>query len=223
MTSSTVVTRVLPLALLTLALVPGCGLRGSGTPATEVREVESFDQIELAGSYELVVHVEPGAAQQVVVTADDNIIGMITTTVSDRRLEVETNADGKRLRPEIPMRVEVWVPALLAIKSGGASTIEAEGLHGERFELVISGASVSTLRGLVDRFDVTLSGAGDVQAKDLQAKTVSVVISGAAEAAVWASESLDVTISGAGEVTYWGNPANLSKRISGAGELKAGR
>ncbi|HLT37990.1 MAG TPA: head GIN domain-containing protein [Enhygromyxa sp.] len=215
------VVRLLTLPI-TLTLLSGCGLRGSGTPATELRELDSFDTIELSGAYELVVHVEPGAAHKVEVTADDNIVPKITTTISGGELDIGHQDDIKLLRPRTKIRVEVWTPSLLGIDASGASDVEVEGLHGERFELRLSGVSDSTLGGAVDRFDVEISGAGELDGKGLQAKVVTVELSGAGEASVWASESLDVEISGAGEVSYWGSPARVSKQISGAGELRAG-
>jgi hypothetical protein len=219
MISPTAVPRVLALSLFA-SMLAACGERGSGTPATELREVEGFDKIEVSGACDLIVHVEPGVAQKVEVTADDNIVGKITTTVSGGELDIGRDSDVKLLRPKTPIRVEVWVPALLAIEASGASVIAVGGLHGEHFELSSSGASHSTLRGAVDRLDISASGAGSISAQDLQAKSVFVDISGAGQAKVWASEALDVRISGAGNVTYWGSPASVTEKISGAGSLK---
>lgn len=221
MTSTTTVLRrlVLPVAMLALS---GCGLRGSGTAATELREVESFAKIDLSGAFELVVHVEPGVAQKVEVTADDNIVGKITTTVSGNELDVELDDEVTFVRPKTPLRVEVWTPSLIGVDASGASEILVEGLSGESFEIQLSGASDSTLRGAVDRFEAQISGAGDLHAKDLQAKVVELRLSGAGDATVWASESLDVDVSGAGDVTYFGNPPTIHKDIAGAGELRAG-
>ncbi|MFO7561387.1 MAG: head GIN domain-containing protein [Enhygromyxa sp.] len=220
MTTPSVVPRLLALSLFALALLPGCGLRGSGTAATEQREVEGFDRIELSGGYDLVVHVEPGVAHKLEITADDNIVGKITTTVVDGELEVGRE-DVKLLRTKTPIRVEVWVPELLAIEASGAADIEVEGLHGESFELELSGASESTLRGTVERFAVKASGAATLEAVGLKAEAVTIALSGAGGATVWASESLDVEISGAGKVIYWGDPASIRERISGTGKLEA--
>lgn len=43
------------------------------------------------------------------------------------------------------------------------------------------------------------------------------VMSGAGKADVYASEKLDVDLSGAGSVHYSGNPASVTKHISGVG------
>jgi hypothetical protein len=196
-------------------------VRGSGTPATQTRELESFDRVDLGGAFELVVHVEPGVAQKVEVTADDNIVDNVDTSVSGRELDV-TIEDITLLRPKTDIRIEVWVPSLLAIDASGAAELDVEGVHGESFTLELSGASDSTVRGTIDRFEVEISGAGDLNARDLHAKSVMLELSGAGEASVWASETLDVEISGAGDVTYFGNPPNITQEISGAGSMKAG-
>lgn len=200
---------------LTTALLSACGTRGSGDPATEERELESFHAIEMGGALDLVVHV--GAAEQkVVISGDDNIVSKIETRVSGGKLHVEHEG---WLRPELTLKLEVWVPALDAIEASGATDIDVEGIVGERFELDLSGAADVELRGTVDLLDIELSGAGDLDARSLAAKHVIVDMSGAGEAKVWATEKLDVDISGAGEVEYWGNPTEVQQDIAGAGSL----
>jgi hypothetical protein len=214
-------TRKLSFPIVALFLLSACGLRGSGTPATETRELESFDKIEIGGAFDLVVHVEPGVTQKVEVTADDNILAKVDTSVSGGELDVSVE-DVTLLRPKTDLRVEVWIPSLVAIDASGAADIDVAGLHGESFALELSGATETAVRGTVDTFEVEISGAGELDARDLQAKSVTLELSGAGEASVWASETLDVEISGAGDVTYFGKPANVTQQISGAGSMKAG-
>lgn len=211
-------TRSIPLVLF---LLSACGLRGSGTPATQTRELDGFQKIDLGGAFELVVHVDPAAPQKVEVTADDNIVEHVETTVADGELDVRMDDVGA-IRPKTAMRVEVWVPALAAINGSGASDIDVEGLHGETFTLAISGTSDTTLQGTVERFEVNISGAGELNAKGLKASDVELKLSGAGDATVTVEDSLDVKISGAGEVTYFGEPSMLFKEISGAGSLEKG-
>jgi hypothetical protein len=219
MISLTSVTRMLALPLVVLPLL-SC-VYGSGTPATETRELDRFDKIDIAGMYKLVVHVEPGVAQRVEVTADDNIVRRIETTVASGELEIGDLDDVKWLHSRTLKRVEVWVPALVAIETNGVIIVEVEGLHGQRFELRCSAMCDSTLRGAVERFNIVGSGKTDVDAKQLEASSVSVKLSGAGEVGVWARETLDVELSGTGKVTYWGDP-RVNERISGEGELKRG-
>ena len=208
-------------AAVTAIGATGCGTRGSGTPATEVREVEAFERIDVSGAVELIVHVAPDGPQKLEITADDNLVPLLETRVQGHELEVGFGPN-MMIRPKVGVRVEAWVPSLTAIDASGATDVEVEGLHGAEFSLDVSGASDTILRGSVDRLDVDISGAGELEAKELVTKIVRLELSGAGEATVWASESLDVDISGAGEVTYFGEPANIIQDISGSGELKSG-
>jgi hypothetical protein len=214
-----------PLSSTTLAAVlafglTGCSLRGSGTPMTDRRDVEAFDSIEVGGAFELIVHVDPAAAQRVEVSGDDNIVPEITTTVSGGELEI--GIEHGMVRPKLDMKVEVWVASLAGLEASGASDITVEGLHGENFDLDLSGASDSRFSGSVDRFEIDLSGASDLDARELHAKIVDLELSGAGDAEVWASDRLDAEVSGAGNVRYFGSPKEVHQDVSGAGNITPG-
>ena len=219
MPTATQVVRGVARALL-LALPMGCAARGSGTAASEVRELESFTEIDVGGAFELVIHVEDGAAQRVEISADDNLLGMIRTRVADGELDIDTSES--MIRPKLAMKVEIWMPLLTELSISGAAELELSGVHGERFELELSGASESTISGKVDRFEVDASGASDLGARGLEAKIVDIEISGAGDAEVFASERLDAEISGAGSIRYWGKPAEVHDQVSGAGSISPG-
>jgi hypothetical protein len=212
----------LPLSLtlpVSLTLM-GCSLRGSGTAMTESRDVEAFETIEIGGAFELLVHVDPTAAQRVEISGDDNIVPVVTTTVSGGELDIQIGHG--MVRPKLELRVEVWVPSLTALEASGASDITVEGLHGESFELDLSGASETSLRGAVDRFEVDISGASDLDARELHAKVVELELSGAGDAEVWASDRLDADISGAGNVRYFGETKEVHEDVAGAGSITPG-
>lgn len=207
------------LLLATLAL-SACGLRGSGTLMTETRELEAFDSIEVGGAFELVVHVEPGTSQRVEVSADDNIVPEIVTSVSAGELEVSVARSV--VRPRHPMKLEIWVASLVELELSGASDATVEGLHGERFELELSGASDSRISGKVGTFEIESSGASDLNARELQAEIVELELSGAGDVELFASERLDADVSGAGSVRYWGAPKQVNQDVSGAGSVEPG-
>jgi hypothetical protein len=207
-----------PLAVFLILLATGCGLRGSGVEATETRELDGFDAIEIDGGFILIAHVDPAAAQRVELRGDDNIVPEVVATVSDGALEL--TIDHWLVRPKIDMTVEVWVPSLSKISVSGAADMRVDGLHGERFELAVSGASTSKLSGTIDHFEVDSSGANTLDASELQAKVVKIAVSGAGDSEVWASEQLDANVSGAGNVRYSGQPKDVQQDVSGAGSVK---
>lgn len=205
-------------ALALPALLSGCGLRGSGVEATETRELESFDAIEIDGGFILIVHVDPAVTQRVELRGDDNIVPEVVTTVSDGELEL--TIDHWLVRPELDMTIEIWVPSMSNISVSGAADMRVDGLHGERFELAVSGVSTSKLSGTIEQFEVTSSGANTLDARALQAKVVKMDVSGAGDSDVWASEQLDANVSGAGNIRYHGQPEDVQQNVSGAGSVK---
>ena len=166
----------------------------------------------------MIAHVDPGAKQRVEVRGDDNIVPEVQTIVTDGELELKI--DQWLVRPKINTTIEVWVASLSEISVSGAADMTVDGLHGERFELAVSGASTSTLSGAIGTFEVTSSGANTLDARELQAKTVEISVSGAGDANVWASERVDASVSGAGNVIYHGNPPDVEEDVSGAGSVK---
>jgi hypothetical protein len=70
---------VLCLGLITINNCNPNAIQGSGVSKTESRSVGSFSKIDLSGSPDVEVAVGP--ATSVSVTADDNIVPIIETTV----------------------------------------------------------------------------------------------------------------------------------------------
>jgi hypothetical protein len=67
--------------------------------------------------------------------------------------------------------------------------------------------------------DITSTGAGEIDARDLQAEKADVRVTGAAGVDVSASDTLDIEVSGAGRVTYSGSP-KITKSVKGAGQVR---
>ncbi len=67
--------------------------------------------------------------------------------------------------------------------------------------------------------EVSVSGAGDIEAKDLQTEESTISISGAGDVTVHAEKILTIKISGVGDVYYVGDPV-IYKKVSGWGSVK---
>jgi hypothetical protein len=83
----------------------------------------------------------------------------------------------------------------------------------------MSGAADGDVAGRTDSLSITVSGAGSLNAVDLAAKRAKVVVSGAGDVTVNATDELDARVSGAGDIWYVGSP-KLQSRVSGAGTIK---
>lgn len=209
-------------------------IRGNGNVTTVERSVEDFHSIEVSGFFE--IELIQGSPMVEVIT-DENLHEHIETEVSNGELRIHTqdkNLDAKELV------IRVHYDKLNSLELAGAAKITtANPIRGEVFELEVAGAAEAKLDVDVEKLELDLAGgsevdvsgraktaefeiagAGEVNALKLQTTYCIIDISGAGEVSVSVEKSLDVDITGAGEVNYKGDPSEIRKSITGAGELK---
>lgn len=212
--------RILFLLVLGAAFLAGCrdwgimGVRGNGKVTTSEREIANFTEIELGGAY--CVDIKVGDKPSLSISGEENILRYIRTHVEGDKLIIDTK---KNISPRKEIRIKITVPRLESIESSGACEVYAENISSDRFKLDISGAGSVELNGRADKVEIDISGAASLQAKNLKAKSLYVSLSGASSADVFASEYLDVSVSGVGSVTYYGNPKDVKKDVSGVGSI----
>lgn len=208
--------RLILFALIGLTMV-GCrigGVRGNGNRETEVRDVEDFNQIDLAGAFDVEIMV--GDDYYVEISTDENLLKYITTKVRGDKLIIDEKKD---LNPRRDIEIKIGVPSLEMIESSGANSIWAEGFDEDKLDIGLSGAGSVDLRGDVRKLRIDVSGAGSIEASKLYAEYVKVYISGAGSADVYASESIDAKVSGVGSIDFYGDPRDVRTDISGIGSI----
>ena len=94
----------------------------------------------------------------------------------------------------------------LAVVIRGAGSSKAE-LDVKNLSAEISGAGNFKLSGIADTADLSLSGAGELDALSLRVRDATVSLSGAGTLKVNSSEILRIDASGAGTVEYKGSPS----------------
>jgi len=191
---------------------------GSGVAATQVRDVAAFSGVELAGSNNVVIRV--GGKQSVVVRADDNLLGHVTTEVQSGTLVIG-NTPGS-FTTKSPMSVAVDVPTLNGLTLSGSGNIVVEGIDAESLTVALPGSGTLTGSGTATRLDVTVSGSGLVRFTQLVASDVRALVSGSGSIFVTATTSLDASVSGSGAVIYAGSPQNVTKSVTGSGAITGG-
>jgi hypothetical protein len=190
------------------------GVLGSGVAATETRPLPAFHRIDLAGSNSTTIHVGP--KQSVDVYADDNLVRVVTTTVSDGTLLVD---DVGSFTTKVPMRVEITVPTLDSVSLTGTGTIDVAGIDSKTFTAQLTGSGTITAAGTTGALDATLSGAGDCRLRQLAARDVTARLEGAGRLTVSASRSLDASVAGTGVIAYTGSPTRVRTDVTGTGAI----
>ncbi len=216
-----------------IVVINGNSVQGSGNIITQEREVSDFSKIHLKGSGK--VFLTPGEKQSLEIKTDDNIMPLIETNVSGKKLTIShgnhhlrptsfevfitvKNLEGVAISGSGDVRGQNrFVTDAFYVEISGSGDVDLE-VEANRLETKLSGSGSIHLAGKAEDYAVSISGSGEINAFDVQAKNVSVKISGSGNCRVHAIESLDTKVSGSGDVYYKGRP-KIKTKMSGSGSL----
>lgn len=204
------------LAAIAIALAPASALAldGSGTQKTEVRTLTTFTSVECDGALDL--NVTCGKTLHCEVTADDNLLPVIATTVEGGTLKIHAT---ESISTRTGITVTLDTPDVSAVKLSGAGTVKVNGLKNDAFELGLSGTAHVIAAGQTKKLKIGLSGAGKIDADGLATDDADVDCSGAGAVDVHVSGTLNAKVSGVGKVMYGGSPKTVNKDVSGVGSI----
>ena len=200
------------------------------------RDLKDFDNLEIAGFFEIVVTQDKNYA--VNISGDKELLDNIkvernagTLKISETKFELSSGF----LKPKV--KVVINMPKLEAIKLSGITQSYVEGFETDNFEADLSGSSRSefhiktkdiklelngdsklTLVGSGNYMEADLSGASRLLAEDFQTENASVEASGISKAYLNVSGSLEIETHGAGAVQN-----NHKKSTSEASNITAPR
>jgi hypothetical protein len=197
-------------------VVSGCK-EGSGIRKSEKRNVSSFNAVSFDGAFDVTIELQKKRGLEV--TGDDNIIPHIITEVKGDTLHVTSD---KSICSKIGLHVHITNEDIQKITADGSSDISLSNVKNRSLTVNINGAGDFTASGKTGTFAANISGAGNVSARDLHADEVDISIDGTGDAVVYSSEKLSASIDGAGDISYYGNPGEVNKKISGAGDIEKG-
>ncbi len=199
--------------LLMLSLAVGAcaivGERGSGSMATESRDVSGFDQVDLSGSGTVLIAVT--GTESLTIEAEDNILPLLTTEVRNGRLELGAK---QSISPTREIVYTITVVSLEAVAVSGSGSVTATNIDAGGFDVEISGSGTVTLGGVSESLDVSISGSGGFEGEGLVSATGTVSVSDSGNAVVNVTEDLDVKVSDSGNVEYLGDPVPPDPHIT---------
>lgn len=207
--------------------------RGNGSDVTESFDVKDFSGVRL--TMVANVYITQGEAQDVVITAQPNIIDELRLRVRNDVLIIDTD---QCIRDYYEVDIFITMPVIEELSLTGSGKIIGENtflvndielnisgsgdmdldLEAEDVRGAISGSGEVTIEGEARSLDYRISGSGNLRAFDLIVNRADLVISGSGDMEVFVEENLDVRISGSGDVMYKGNP-NIDASVSGSGNV----
>jgi len=202
--------------LVGILLLASCAtIRGSGTLKTESRAVSGFTAVDLSGSGHLTI--EQTGSESLRIEAEDNILPVLTSDVSNGTLRLGQKSDTNILTTKT-INYRLTVRDLSDLTVSGSGEVTAPSITVSKLTATLSGSGSMTLGGTADSQTVTVSGSGWYDAAKLASQSVGIDISGSGTAVVMPSDTLNATIGGSGTLEYIGNPT-VTQNISGSGRI----
>jgi hypothetical protein len=208
--------------------------------ARETRDVSGFSIVTLGGLGKLTI--TQGDDERLSIEAAPEMLEKIRTEVRDDELWLGLRKGsllaGLRLKDR-RATFELTMKDISGIRLSGVGDVEADAVRSTRIELTVSGAGrmsvtglaadslVATLSGTgsckvagrVEEQDVTVSGAGGYEARELESGTTKALVSGAGNIVINVRDTLDATVSGVGNIECHGDPT-VFRRVTGVGTIR---
>jgi hypothetical protein len=212
------------LACLQILLIAGCTnhlsnpdqIVGSGKLVSQPRSLSAFTGIQVTGIAKVVITQD--TVQSLRIEADDNIVDLVTTAVSNGQLIVGLQPGSYS---NVTVNVFASMKALNRLECVGTADFVTSGpIRTDAITCRITGAGSMTLSGNATNQTIEVTGTGDIHNFGLVSTRCSATITGVGSLEVNATQQLDAVVSGSGLIVYAGNPAVVNKTVVGLGTVK---
>jgi len=211
---------------------------GSGRIVTEDFNIRGFSRLQISNAFQ--VEVIRSGSYRVGVRVDDNLREHLRVEKRGETLVIGLEPLRSFNLGGATMEAEIHMPDLRGIEVSGASDVRISGFSsGRDFDAKLSGASyldgeitaqdVSIdasgasrirLRGKAEDLRLDVSGASNLDLGDFPVQDADIELSGASEAEVVLSGTLDIHASGASRLYFGGRPTMGRIDLSGASSIK---
>jgi hypothetical protein len=192
-------------------------LTGDGNIITEVRKPGNFTGVNSSGSTPITITY--GTEYKVEIRGSANLIPRYKAEIHNGTINL--GYEHVNIHND-DIEVFVTLPDLTKATMSGSGRLWIDGNFPAQdlFRLSISGSSNTTVRGSfsANEVNVDISGSGDANLENIQAKKGDVRISGSGDVRLNVQNTLKARISGSGKVYYKGN-ATVDSEISGSGQV----
>ena len=209
---------------------------GNGNLKTEERYVnQKFD--EIIGSGGLEIYLTEGPINKIIVEADENLVEIIETKISNGILTVQTKKNivrSKAKRVLITYKNLSVIKAssgaiikgksivrnkILTLESSSGANIDMEVFAKELFTKTSSGANIN-INGKATILYAKTSSGSELNAKDLKTINSNIKAHSGSKIMVTTQNKLEATASSGGNIQYYGNPNSVIKDDGSSGSIK---
>jgi len=214
-------------------------IRGNSNVVTETRNVGSFDQVGVGGSFDVIL--EAGKEGEITVRAESNLMEYIITETRGTKLIIKIK-DNTNFKTNDKIIVTVPFEDIDAVSLGGSGDVVSRSvIRADRFKASLAGSGDMNLevqattvksslagsgdlnlRGTTQDIEISMAGSGDIDASDLKARNAEVSMSGSGDIKLTCDGGeLKARISGSGDIRYKGTPSREDIKVAGSGSVKS--
>jgi len=191
-------------------------IKGSGVRAKIDRKAKQFSSVNVEGVFDVIYsHGSPS----IKITGDDNIIKFVLSSVTNNSLKLGINKSYSNFYPII---INVSSDNIQEITFEGAGALKLDDIKTDQLTLKILGSVDVLATGEATSLNLDIRGVGDIKARGLDSEIVNIDLVSASDVEVTAHTKLQANITGVGDILYFGSPEEVSKQISGVGDIEAG-
>jgi len=211
--------RVALVASACIALAVGCQaampatpmvVDGSGAVRTETRSVAGFTKLE--AHHGIDIHVTFGTPTRVEVAAQENLLEMTTTIVSDDRLIIRAEHD---FVSDQGITATLTTETLTELVLRDGATGRVDGLDAASFAVHAEAGATLTMTGAVDWLGLSGHGACVIDLDGFVARNVTVELDTGVIARIRVTDSISGSVSDGVVLTVCGAPPTIDVRTAG--------
>jgi hypothetical protein len=229
------------IAILAAAVGAATGVASPVSAAERNFAVGGFDEIEVAGPFDVVINV--GKARSVRAAGDADDLDRLKVEVRGNELHIGSKerrwTDWSRSQP---IKIWVTVPTLKSASVAGSGDMQIDRVKGDSFNASIAGSgdlTIAALSATNAKFsvagsgdltasgscraaDVSIAGSGDVNIGGLRCQSLKASIAGSGGINANATQAAKLSIMGSGDITVSGG-AKCDVSKMGSGSVRCGR
>lgn len=205
--------------ILSLITLNGCILGtvyGNGQVVSSERQLNNFYEVNVGFVGD--VYIRQGHVQQVIVSADSNLIDLITTRVNQGVLTIDSSTNYSSAGN---VKVEITVPDLDRVYLTGVGDVDIIDFETNRINLITDGVGSIRATGQVITLNAEVHGVGDLNLRDLLSLDATALVDGVGNIEIYANRTLDLRVDGVGDITYYGK-AVVTTEDDGVGTIRKG-
>jgi hypothetical protein len=200
-----------------------------GPTKTKNIEVKQFDEIELSSAAKVIFHISDTVS--VSIEAPEKLIDSYQIESNGKQLSIreKNKEEGKMVMnmgnfsDEYVVTVHVYAPRLSSIYVTGSGEVTCDDtIHAEKFVGWVTGSGDINCKVVkAEKLSLQVTGSGDIELDEAEAVNSMAQVTGSGDIKVHFnnSDTATATITGSGDITFTGTLSQLSKQVSGSGEI----